>query len=141
MNRTYTPKEGSIDRKWHVVDAAGVPVGCLAGQVAQVLRGKHKPTFTYNADCGDFVIIINAGKAKLTGNKRLKSTVHHYTGYIGGFRSATYGEMIDKKPVQLMERVVKGMLPRTRLKMHRKLKVYAGPEHPHGAQCPVTIEV
>ncbi len=103
--------------------------------------GKNKPTYTPHVDCGDFVVIINAEKAKLTGNKRLKSTVHYYTGYLGGFRSATYGEMMDKKPVQLMERVVKGMLPRTRLKLHKKLKVYAGPEHPHAAQRPVAIEV
>ncbi len=139
--RSYMAVKEKVEHRWFLVDATDKPLGRIASQVAKILMGKNKPTYTPHVDCGDFVIIINAGKAKLTGNKRLKGTVHHYTGYMGGFRSATYGDMIDKKPVQLMERVVKGMLPRTRLKMHRKLKVYAGPEHPHGAQCPVTIEV
>ncbi|NLB82743.1 MAG: 50S ribosomal protein L13 [Synergistaceae bacterium] len=139
--RSYMAVKEKVEHRWFLVDATDKPLGRIASQVAKILMGKNKPTYTPHVDCGDFVIIVNAGKAKLTGNKRLKSTVHHYTGYIGGFRSATYGDMIDNKPVQLMERVVKGMLPRTRLKMHLKLKVYAGPEHPHGAQCPVTIEV
>jgi large subunit ribosomal protein L13 len=130
-----------VERKWYIVDATDKPLGRIASQVAMILMGKNKPTYTPHVDTGDFVIIVNADKAMLTGNKRLKSTVHHYTGWLGGFRSATYGEMMDKKPVQLMERVVKGMLPRNKLHFYRKLKVYAGPEHPHAAQKPETLEL
>ena len=140
-NRTYMATKEKVERKWYIVDATDKPLGRIASQVAKVLKGKNKPTYTPHVDTGDFVIIINAEKAKLTGNKRLKSTVHHYTGWLGGFRSATYGEMMERKPAQLMERVVKGMLPRNKLKFYRKLKVYAGAEHPHSAQQPVPLEV
>ncbi|MDD3513589.1 MAG: 50S ribosomal protein L13 [Synergistaceae bacterium] len=140
-NRTYMATKEKVERKWYIVDATDKPLGRIASQVAKVLMGKNKPTYTPHVDTGDFVIIINAEKAKLTGNKRLKSTVHHYTGWLGGFRSATYGEMMERKPAQLMERVVKGMLPRNKLKFYRKLKVYAGAEHPHSAQQPVPLEV
>lgn len=139
--RSYMATKDKVTRQWFIVDAADKPLGRVASQVAKILMGKHKPTYTPHVDCGDFVVIINAEKAELTGNKRLKGRVHHYTGHIGGFKSTTYGEMMDKKPAQLMERVVKGMLPKTRLKLHRKLKVYAGPEHPHAAQRPVAIDV
>ena len=140
-NRTYMATKEKVERKWYIVDATDKPLGRIASQVAKVLMGKNKPTYTPHVDTGDFVIIISAEKAKLTGNKRLKSTVHHYTGWLGGFRSATYGEMMERKPAQLMERVVKGMLPRNKLKFYRKLKVYAGAEHPHSAQQPVPLEV
>lgn len=140
-NRTYMATKEKVERKWYIVDATDKPLDRIASQVAKVLMGKNKPTYTPHVDTGDFVIIINAEKAKLTGNKRLKSTVHHYTGWLGGFRSATYGEMMERKPAQLMERVVKGMLPRNKLKFYRKLKVYAGAEHPHSAQQPVPLEV
>ncbi|HPR90496.1 MAG TPA: 50S ribosomal protein L13 [Synergistaceae bacterium] len=140
-NRTYMATKEKVERKWYIVDATDKSLGRIASQVAKVLMGKNKPTYTPHVDTGDFVIIINAEKAKLTGNKRLKSTVHHYTGWLGGFRSATYGEMMERKPAQLMERVVKGMLPRNKLKFYRKLKVYAGAEHPHSAQQPEPLEV
>lgn len=139
--RSYMAVKEKVQREWFIVDAADKPLGRVASQVAKILMGKHKPMYTPHVDCGDFVIIINAGKAQLTGKKRLRGYVHHYTGHIGGYRTMSYGEMMEKKPVQLMERVVKGMLPKTRLKLHRKLKVYAGPEHPHAAQRPTTIEV
>ena len=140
-SRSFMAVKEEIERQWYVVDATDKPLGRVASQVAKILMGKNKPIYTPHVDCGDFVIIINVEKAKLTGNKRTTSTVTSYTGYIGGFRSVTYGEMMDKKPVQLMERIVKGMLPKNRLKFHRKLKVYAGSEHPHGAQQPVAIEI
>ena len=139
-NRTYMATKEKVERKWYIVDATDKSLGRIASQVAKVLMGKNKPTYTPHVDTGDFVIIVNAEKAKLTGNKRLTSTVHHYTGWLGGFRSTTYGDMIDKKPVQLMERVVKGMLPKNKLKFHRKLKVYAGAEHPHSAQQPEPLD-
>ncbi len=137
MNRTYTPKEGSIVRSWWVVDAAGQPVGRLAGQVAQILRGKHKPTFTYNADCGDFVIIINASKVVLTGNKK-DELIYWHTGWPDGLRNISRGKMLEDDPVKLVEKCVWGMTPKTKLgkALFKKLKVYAGPEHPHEAQNP-----
>ncbi len=140
-SRSYMAVKDKVERRWYIVDATDKSLGRVASQVAKILMGKNKPIYTPHVDCGDFVIIVNAEKAMLTGNKRQKSTVTRYTGYIGGLRTATYGEMIDKKPVQLMERIVKGMLPKTRLNYFRKLKVYAGPEPPHGAQQPVEIEV
>ncbi len=140
-NRSYMATKEKVERKWYIVDATDKPHGRIASQVAMILMGKNKPTYTPHVDTGDFVIIVNAEKAMLTGNKRLKSSVHHYTGWLGGLRSTTYGDMIDKKPVQLMERVVKGMLPRNKLHFHRKLKVYAGPAHPHAAQMPETLEL
>ena len=142
MNRTTTPKEGSIDRKWYVVDAAGVPVGRLAAQVAQVLRGKHKPTFAYNADTGDFVIVINAEKAVLTGNKK-DELIYWHTMHPDGLRNISRGKMLEDKPVQMIEKVVWGMLPKTRLgkQVYKKLKVYAGADHPHAAQNPEVLNI
>ena len=140
-SRSYMAVKDKVERNWYIVDATDKPLGRVASQVAKILMGKNKPIYTPHVDCGDFVIIINADKAKLTGNKRQRTNIHRYTGYIGGLRTVTLGEMMDKKPVQLMERVVKGMLPKTRLKYFSKLKVYAGPEHPHGTQQPVAIEV
>jgi len=138
MNRTYTPKEGSIDRKWWVVDAAGQTVGRLSSQVAQLLRGKHKSTFTYHADCGDFVIIINASKVVLTGNKK-DELIYWHTGWPGGLRNISRGKMLEEDPVKLVEKCVWGMTPKTKLgkSLFKKLKVYAGPEHPHEAQNPM----
>ena len=142
MNRTYTVKEGSINRKWYVVDATGIPVGRLAAQVAQVIRGKHKPTFAYNADCGDFVIIINAAKAVLTGNKG-DELIHWHTGWPGGLRNITRGKMLAETPVKLIEKAVWGMTPKTKLghQIITKLKVYAGAEHPHAAQEPEALNI
>lgn len=142
MNRTFTNKEGTIERKWYVVDAAGQPVGRLAGQVAQVLRGKHKPTFQYNMDCGDFVVIINADKAVLTGNKG-DELIYWHTGWPGGLRNVSRGKMLAEDPVKLVEKAVWGMTPKTKLgkQIFSKLKVYAGGEHPHAAQNPQPLEI
>lgn len=141
-NRTTTVKAGSIERNWFVVDAAGVPIGRLASQVAQVLRGKHKPSFAYNADCGDFVIVINAEKAVLTGNKN-DELVYWHTGYPGGIKNVSRGTMLEETPTKLVEKVVWGMIPKTKLgnQIIKKLKVYAGAEHPHAAQSPQKLEV
>ncbi len=142
MNRTTTVKEGDIQRKWYVVDAAGVPVGRLAAQVAQVLRGKNKPNFVYYADCGDFVIIINAAQAVLTGNKR-DELIYWHTGWPDGLRNVSRGKMLDEKPEDLVAKAVWGMTPKTKLgrEIFKKLKVYSGAEHPHAAQNPIALDV
>jgi len=142
MNRTYSAKPSEIVRKWYVVDAAGVPVGRLAAQVAQVLRGKHKPTFTYNQDCGDFVIVINADKVVLTGRKQ-DELIYWHTMWPGGLRNVSRGKMLETKPVALVEKVIWGMTPKTRLgrDIFSKLKVYAGSEHPHAAQMPEPLKI
>ncbi len=142
MNRTYTNKEGAITRKWYVVDAAGIPVGRLAAQVAQVIRGKNKPTFQYNCDCGDFVIIINASQVALTGNKA-DELIYWHTGWPGGIRNVSRGDLREKDPVKLVEKAVWGMTPKTKLgkALFHKLKVYAGPEHPHAAQNPEPLDI
>ncbi|MCW5940379.1 MAG: 50S ribosomal protein L13 [Fimbriimonadaceae bacterium] len=143
MNRTYTAKPSTIERKWHVVDATGVPIGRLAAAVAQVLRGKHKPTFTYNMDCGDFVIVVNADKAVWTGNNKPDELLYWHTGWPGGLRNISRGDMLETKPEKLIEKVVWGMLPKTKLgkATFKKLKVYSGSDHPHAAQNPVAMEV
>ncbi len=142
MNRTTTVKAGSIDQKWYVVDASGIPVGRLAAQVSQVLRGKGKPQFAYNADCGDFVVIVNAEKAVLTG-KKSEELIYWHTGWPGGLRNVSRGEMLESTPEKLVEKAVWGMMPKTKLgkAMFKKLKVYAGAEHPHAAQNPVALTV
>lgn len=142
MNRTTTVKKGSLDPKWYVVDAAGMPVGRLAAQVAQVLRGKHKPTFAYNADCGDFVIVINADKVVLTGNKK-DELIYWHTMWPDGLRNISRGKMLADKPEAFVEKVVWGMLPKTKLgkQIYKKLKVYAGEDHPHAAQNPEPLNI
>jgi large subunit ribosomal protein L13 len=142
MNRTYTVKAGSIERNWYVVDAAGIPVGRLAAQVAQVLRGKHKPTFAYNADCGDFVIVINADKVVLTGNKK-DELIYWHTGWPGGLRNVERGKLLEDNPERLVSKCIWGMLPKTKLgkQIYTKLKVYRGTEHPHTAQNPTLLKV
>ncbi len=142
MNRTFTNKGGEIQQSWYVVDAAGVPVGRLAGQVAQLLRGKNKPTFEYNQDCGDFVIVINADKAVLTGGKR-DELIYWHSGWPGGLKNVSRGKMLDETPEKLISKAVWGMTPKTKLgrALFKKLKVYAGPEHPHAAQNPVPYDV
>ncbi|CAN5393788.1 50S ribosomal protein L13 [soil metagenome] len=142
MNRTYTNKGGSIEQKWYIVDAAGIPVGRLAGQVAQVLRGKNKPTFQYNCDCGDFVIIINADKVVLTGNKA-DELIYWHTGWPGGIKNVSRGDLLERDPVKLVEKAVWGMCPKTKLgkALFKKLKVYAGTEHPHAAQNAMPLNV
>lgn len=131
-----------VERKWYVVDASDQVVGRLATNVASVLRGKHKPTFTPNVDTGDYVIIINADKVRLTGNKELKKVYVHHTGFPGGRREIPYAEMKEKHPERILEKAIKGMLPHNSLgrQMARKLKIYAGPEHKHEAQMPEELK-
>lgn len=141
--RTYSPKASEIQRDWHVIDAEGMVLGRLATEVARILRGKHKPTYTPHLDTGDHVIVVNADKVVLTSNKAEKQLVHRHSGYPGGLRSQTYGNLLATKPEDAVRRAVRGMLPKNRLgrQMIRKLKVYAGPVHPHAAQQPATLEL
>ncbi|MEX5295125.1 50S ribosomal protein L13 [Kocuria sp. CPCC 205268] len=140
--RTYTPKPGDIQRQWHVIDATDVVLGRLASQTATLLRGKHKPTFAPHVDAGDFVIIVNAEKVALTGSKLEKKRAYRHSGYPGGLKSSSYAELLEKHPVRAVEKAIRGMLPKNKLAAQQmsKLKVYAGPEHPHGAQQPQTFE-
>lgn len=137
--RTYTPTPSEITRQWHVIDATDVVLGRLASHAAVLLRGKHKPVFTPNLDTGDFVVVVNADKVALTGAKREQKLAYRHSGYPGGLRSTTYGELLEKNPERAIEKAVKGMLPKNKLgrQMAKKLKVYAGSEHPHQAQEPV----
>lgn len=141
--RTYSPKPGDITRRWHVIDAADVVLGRLATHTAQLLRGKHKPIYAPHMDTGDYVIIINAGKIALTGNKRTQKVAYRHSGYPGGLKQVAYGELLDKRPDRAVELAVKGMLPHNKLgrKLIKKLKVYAGPQHPHAAQQPEPFEI
>ena len=136
---TQSAKASEIERKWYVVDAAGLPLGRLASKVAHVLRGKHRPEYTPHVDTGDFVIVINASQVRLTGNKLANKYYHRHSGYPGGLTSESYGELIKRKPEFVIERAVKGMLPKNSLgrQMFRKLKVHAEGTHPHVAQQPV----
>ncbi|MGQ0839121.1 50S ribosomal protein L13 [Actinokineospora sp.] len=140
---TYSPKPGEVDRAWHVIDAEDVVLGRLATQVATLLRGKHKPTFAPHVDTGDFVVIVNAEKVALTGNKRDQAFAYRHSGYPGGLRKRSFGELLDSRPDRLLEKVVKGMLPKNKLgrAQGKKLKVYAGPAHPHAAQQPTPYEI
>ncbi|MBS6535431.1 MULTISPECIES: 50S ribosomal protein L13 [Peptoniphilus] len=140
--KSYMAKANEVERKWYVIDAEGKVLGRLASEIASVLRGKRKPIFTPHVDCGDFVIVINADKVVLTGNK-LHQKIHAYhTGYPGGRKEVSYAEMMEKRPEKVIELAVKGMLPKNRLgrKMIKKLKVYTGNEHPHAAQAPEVYE-
>ena len=135
---TQSAKASEIERKWYVVDAAGQPLGRLASKVAHVLRGKHRPEFTPHVDTGDFVIVINAAQVRLTGNKLANKQYQRHSGYPGGLTSESYGNLIQRKPAFVVERAVKGMLPKNSLgrQMFRKLKVHAEGTHPHVAQQP-----
>ena len=140
---TFSPKPGDITRAWHVIDATDVVLGRLAVQAATLLRGKHKPTYAPHVDSGDFVVIVNAEKISVSGGKRDDKFVYRHSGYPGGLKQRSVGEMIEKHPDRLVEKAVKGMLPKNRLgrAMGKKLKVYAGPEHPHAAQQPAAFEI
>ncbi|MCH7788314.1 MAG: 50S ribosomal protein L13 [Acidobacteria bacterium] len=140
---TYTPKASEIERAWHVVDAEGLVLGRLATEVASLLRGKHKPTFTPNLDTGDHVIVINAEKVVLTSNKAEKKQVYRHSGFPGGIKSRTYADLLSAKPAEAVRKSIKGMLPHTRLGAQQlsKLKVYSGDTHPHGAQAPVPYAI
>lgn len=141
--KTYMAKAETVERKWYVVDAAGVPLGRLASRVASVLRGKNKPTFTPNVDCGDFVIVINTDKAVLTGKKLENKFYRYHTGYIGGLKEISYKKMMEEKSDLVVYEAVKGMLPKNSLgrAMLKKLKVYKGAEHNHAAQKPEELKL
>ena len=135
------PGAPETQRDWFVLDVATMPLGRAASRIATVLRGKHKPTFTPHIDCGDFVIVVNAGGAKLTGNKLEQKRYYRHSGWPGGLREETAKTLLSRKPAEIVRLAVKGMLPKGRLGRHmiRKLKIYAGPEHPHQAQKPVPL--
>jgi len=141
--RTYSPKPADIKREWLVIDATDVVLGRLAVQTATLLRGKHKPTFAPHMDGGDFVIIVNAEKVAVSGNKRVTKLAYRHSGYPGGLSSTPFGELLDKNPRAAIEKAVWGMLPKNRIGRQQitKLKVYAGPNHPHVAQSPKPFEI
>ena len=141
--RTYSPKPGDVTRQWHVIDATDVVLGRLATQAATLLRGKHKPIYAPHLDTGDFVVVINAEKIALTGNKRETKIAYRHSGFPGGLTATPYGQLIEKHPEKAVEKAIKGMLPHNTLgrAMMKKLKVYAGPEHPHQAQSPAPFEI
>lgn len=141
--RTYSPRADEIERGWYVVDAEGLTLGRMSTEVARVLRGKHKAMYTPHLDTGDHVIIVNADKVVLTANKAEAKQVYRHTGYPGGIRSTTYATLLTEKPEQAVRRTVRGMLPKNRLgrQMLKKLKVYSGPTHPHGAQQPQPLDL
>jgi len=140
---TYTPKASEIERGWYVVDAEDLVLGRMATEVARVLRGKHKPTFAPHLDTGDHVIVVNASKVVLTSGKSDKKMVYRHSGYPGGIRATTYGDLLASKPEEAVRRSIRGMLPKNRLgrQMLKKLKVYAGPKHPHTYHKPQPLEV
>ena len=138
MTRTYTPNAATVQRDWVVIDANDVVLGRLASHAAALLRGKHKPTFANHVDTGDFVVIVNAAKVALTGQKLQKKMAYRHSGYPGGLTATSYAELLEKNPVRAVEKAVRGMLPKNSLGRQQlsKLKVYAGAEHPHAAQQP-----
>lgn len=140
---TYAPKAGDTTRSWYVIDATDVVLGRLAVAAANLLRGKHKPTFAPNVDGGDFVIVINADKVAISGDKLQHKMVYRHSGYPGGLHKRTIGELMQRHPDRVVEKAILGMLPKNRLsrQIQRKLRVYAGPEHPHSAQQPVPYEL
>lgn len=143
INRTFSPKPGDIERAWHLVDATDLPLGRLASEVAQVLRGKHKPTYAPHVDTGDFVVIVNADKVAVTSDKSQSKIYYRHSGFPGGIRAENFNSLVGRRPEAVVERAVRGMLPKTKLgrQMARKLKVYAGPDHPHAAQGPEPLKL
>ncbi len=141
--KTYIPKLSEIERKWYVVNAEGRILGRLSSRIAQILSGKDKPIYTPHMDVGDFVVVINAEKVKVTGNKEEKKIYYRHTGYPGGLKERTYQEQLDKDPQDIIRMAVRGMLPKSKLGRHmfQKLKVYAGPQHPHQAQKPEQLDL
>lgn len=141
--KTYVPKKTEIKKNWYLVDAEGKILGRLASKIAQVLSGKNKPIYTPYLDTGDFVVVINAKKVKVTGNKEKKKIYYHYSGYPGGMKEIVYEKLLEKKPTIIIHKAVRGMLPKSKLgrKMLKKLKIYAGTEHRHQAQNPEKIEL
>jgi large subunit ribosomal protein L13 len=141
--RTYNAKPGEVERRWYVVDADGQTLGRLATRIADTLRGKDKAQYTPHVDTGDFVVVVNAEKVRVTGNKLDQKRYYRHSGYPGGLRSRTLREQLERRPTEVIRKAVKGMLPRNRLARQQinKLKIYAGPEHPHEAQAPQPLEV
>lgn len=143
MSKTFMANAQNVEHKWYVVDATDVVLGRFATQVASILRGKHKPTFTPHVDCGDYVIIVNAEKVALTGNKLEDKIYYRHSGYPGGLKTRNAKTMLEKQPTKVLEKAIRGMLPKNKLgeQMYRKLFVYAGPDHPHQAQQPEKLEL
>ncbi len=141
--KTYSAKPETVNRDWYLVDAQDKVLGRLATEVALRLRGKHKPEYTPHVDTGDYIVVVNADKVAVTGNKFEDKLYHHHTGFPGGIKTATFREMIEKHPTRVIEKAVKGMLPKNKLgrAMIKKLKIYAGDQHDHSAQQPKTLEV
>lgn len=141
--KTFMPKKGDVERTWHVVDLDGKVLGRAAARIAMVLRGKHKPQFTPHVDTGDFVVVINAAKVRVTGQKERDKLYHKIGRMVGHVKERSVGQMREKHPERIIEKAVRGMLPKNRLgrAQFRKLKVYSGPEHPHAAQNPVVLDV
>lgn len=141
--KTFSAKPAEVKRDWYIIDAEGKTLGRMATEIARRLRGKHKPEYTPHVDTGDYIIVINAEKVHVTGNKQQDKMYYHHTGYPGGIRSINFNKLIDHAPQRVIERAVKGMLPKNPLgrAMFRKLKIYAGPEHTHAAQQPKVLEI
>ena len=141
--KSYMARPLEVERKWHVIDAEGQTLGRLATEIARLLRGKNKPQYTPHVDTGDFVVVVNAEKIVVTGKKAEQKVYYRHTGYPGGLRETSYEVMLERKPTEILRKAVRGMMPRTRLgrQQFRKLKIYAGPEHPHEAQSPEPYEV
>ncbi|OUS40076.1 50S ribosomal protein L13 [Oleispira antarctica] len=141
--KTYSAKPESVQREWFIVDAAEQTLGRLATEIARRLKGKHKPEYTPHVDTGDYIVVVNADKIRVTGKKTTDKMYYRHTGYPGGLRSISFDKLLDHKPEMIIEQAVKGMLPKNPLgrDMYRKLKVYAGSEHPHAAQQPQTLEI
>ena len=140
-NKTYSPKASDIERSWFIVDAADLPLGRLASEIAQMLRGKHKPTYAPHMDTGDFIVVINAEKVAVTRDKSQSKIYYRHSGYPGGIKAESFESLIERRPEVVIERAVRGMLPKNKLgrKMLKKLKVHAGPDHPHEAQKPTPL--
>ena len=141
--KSYMARPLEVERKWYVVDAEGQTLGRLATEIARILRGKNKPQYTPHVDTGDFVVVVNAEKVVVTGRKAEQKVYRRHSGYPGGLKTTTYEQMLERRPTEILRRAVKGMMPKTRLARQqlRKLKIYAGPEHPHAAQNPQELEV
>lgn len=143
MRKTFSAKASEVPRDWFVVDAEGKTLGRLASEIAGILRGKHKPIYTPHVDCGDYVIVVNAGKIQVTGNRLDQKKYYRHSGYIGGIKETSLRRMLETHPERVLQYAVRGMLPKNRLgrKMFKKLKVYAQPDHPHAAQKPQPLEL
>ena len=141
--KSYMARPLEVERRWHVVDAEGQTLGRLATEIARILRGKNKPQYTPHVDTGDFVVVVNAERVVVTGRKAEQKVYRRHSGYPGGLKTTTYEQMLERKPTEILRRAVRGMMPKTRLARQqlRKLKIYAGPEHPHAAQNPQQYEV